>query len=151
MASNKRAAGVDNTHRKTWDKTDYEDKAKERQVKVGRRHSPRTCSHTLAGCAAARPSPCRDLVLKVACVQEKEAEDSSLDIKKRKRLGVSRRCRSPARTHTHLLVLRPAASVFIASGCRPCHLQNGIRSIRASLWRAPTCRRVTSKSTWPRS
>jgi hypothetical protein len=29
-----RAAGVDNTHRKTWDKSEYEDKAKEREVKV---------------------------------------------------------------------------------------------------------------------
>jgi hypothetical protein len=37
QTNNKRAAGVDNTHRKTWDKTEYEDKAKERQVKVGHR------------------------------------------------------------------------------------------------------------------
>lgn len=35
MSSNKKAiAGVDNTFRKTWDKGEYEDKAKERKQKV---------------------------------------------------------------------------------------------------------------------
>lgn len=34
MASNKGAAGVDNTSRKTWDKAEYADKAKEREKQV---------------------------------------------------------------------------------------------------------------------
>lgn len=34
MASKSGAAGVDNTSRKTWDKAEFADKAKEREKKV---------------------------------------------------------------------------------------------------------------------
>lgn len=32
--ANKKAAGVDNTARRTWDKSEYEDRAKEREDEV---------------------------------------------------------------------------------------------------------------------
>jgi hypothetical protein len=41
------ASGVDNTHRKTWNKDDYEEQAEKREEKVTRLRSTQTFSQKL--------------------------------------------------------------------------------------------------------
>ena len=77
------APGVDNTHRKTWNKDEYEDKAAQREIKV------KSCKSLCTSCSSRGHIGnlvAASLQHLVFC-QEKQAEESALDAKKRRRLG----------------------------------------------------------------
>ena len=72
------AAGVDNTHRKTWNKDEYAAKAAERERKVQTSTFEASGYQLISYCVA-----CSDSL----SLQEQKDEESSLDAKKRRRLG----------------------------------------------------------------
>lgn len=77
--SGKPAAGVDNTHRKTWDKSEFHEKAKEREKMV------RCCSLLPAEhCRLQYKQGANSISFHM--LQEKAVEDGEMDARKRKRL-----------------------------------------------------------------
>lgn len=126
MASSKGAAGVDNTSRKTWDKAEFADKASERDKKV---------RAELGGRVPLRPS---SLTLHPAgrlFVQDKAAEDSALDARKRKRLG--------GLLHWPCWQRRKQRSVPELPRLRA--VQSGTPYTRGLLCNVPTCKPETIK------